>query len=181
MPGTPVPALTEWETFYVIVGSSSGALIGLMFVVIALGSERRTSRDTMAVHAFASPTLVHFGVVLLMSTLMVVPRLSLLVLHVAVVGAAVWGLTFVGRALVLGRRQRSYAPVRSDWVWHVVLPGIAYVHLFFAGFALGHAFDEAFYGVAITSLVLLFIGIHNAWDSAVWMAIEGVPEERPPS
>lgn len=37
----------EWETFYVIVGSSAGALTGLMFVVIALvadfgGSERQT-------------------------------------------------------------------------------------------------------------------------------------------
>src|ERR1041384_3296763 len=28
--------LTEWESFYVIVGSSAGALTGLMFVVIAL-------------------------------------------------------------------------------------------------------------------------------------------------
>lgn len=27
-------ALTEWQNFYVIVGSSAGALIGLQFVVI---------------------------------------------------------------------------------------------------------------------------------------------------
>jgi hypothetical protein len=29
-------ALSEWENFYVIVGSSAGALIGLQFVVITL-------------------------------------------------------------------------------------------------------------------------------------------------
>jgi hypothetical protein len=33
-------ALGEWESFYVIVGSSAGALIGLQFVVIALIAER---------------------------------------------------------------------------------------------------------------------------------------------
>ena len=31
-----LPPLTEWETFYVIVGSSAAALTGLQFVVIAL-------------------------------------------------------------------------------------------------------------------------------------------------
>ena len=31
-----MPALTGWENFYVIVGSSAGALIGLQFVVITL-------------------------------------------------------------------------------------------------------------------------------------------------
>ena len=35
-----MPALTEWENFYVIVGSSAGALIGLQFVVITLIAER---------------------------------------------------------------------------------------------------------------------------------------------
>ena len=30
------PPLNDWETFYVIVGSSAAALTGLMFVVIAL-------------------------------------------------------------------------------------------------------------------------------------------------
>jgi hypothetical protein len=32
----PDPHLAEWESFYVIVGSSSAALTGLQFVVIAL-------------------------------------------------------------------------------------------------------------------------------------------------
>ena len=32
-------ALAEWENFYVIVGSSAGALIGLQVVVITLISE----------------------------------------------------------------------------------------------------------------------------------------------
>jgi len=37
-------AIDGWENFYVIVGSSAGALIGLQFVVIALIAEAPIAR-----------------------------------------------------------------------------------------------------------------------------------------
>ncbi len=40
--------LTEWNSFYVIVGSSAGALIGLQFVVLALIAERPPLRAAEA-------------------------------------------------------------------------------------------------------------------------------------
>jgi steroid 5-alpha reductase family enzyme len=54
-----------WETFYVIVGSAAGALTGLMFVVIALVANVRTSSEPQ-IDAFGTPTVVHFGAVLLL-------------------------------------------------------------------------------------------------------------------
>jgi len=61
----------EWESFYVIVGSSAGALIGLQFVVMALVAEMpRTPGQAQAGHAFATPTIVHFGTVLLISSIL---------------------------------------------------------------------------------------------------------------
>jgi hypothetical protein len=57
-------ALGGWENFYVIVGSSAGALIGLQFVVMALVSDMpRTPNQAQTGHAFATPTIVHFGAV----------------------------------------------------------------------------------------------------------------------
>jgi len=38
-------ALSGWENFYVIVGSSAGALIGLQFVVITLIAEIPNEKD----------------------------------------------------------------------------------------------------------------------------------------
>jgi hypothetical protein len=38
-------ALAAWQSFYVIVGSSGGALIGLQFVVITRGDDDRQSRS----------------------------------------------------------------------------------------------------------------------------------------
>jgi hypothetical protein len=47
-------ALSVWETFYVIVGSSGGALIGLQFVVITLIANRRQRTQTGALSAFGT-------------------------------------------------------------------------------------------------------------------------------
>jgi hypothetical protein len=63
-------ALAGWENFYVIVGSSAGALIGLQFVVMALiANLPRGPGAAQTGKAFATPTVVHFGTVLLLSAL----------------------------------------------------------------------------------------------------------------
>src|SRR5476649_1430039 len=60
--------LNGWQNFYVIVGSSAGALIGLQFVVMTLIANMPITRsDAHAGDAFTTPTVVHFGVVLLLS------------------------------------------------------------------------------------------------------------------
>lgn len=72
--------------------------------------------------------------------------------------------------VVKARRQKGYAPVLEDWIWHAALPLVAYTVLFVAGLAMRRHPAPAVYLVGVTSLVLLYIGIHNAWDAAVWMA-----------
>ena len=67
---TDMTALTGWENFYVIVGSSAGALIGLQFVVITLIADMPIAvGQAQAGDAFATPTIVHFGAVLLLSAI----------------------------------------------------------------------------------------------------------------
>src|SRR5512135_2421471 len=79
--------LNGWENFYVIVGSSAGALIGLQFVVIALIAAKPISRvDAQASRAFATPSVVHFGVVLLLSAIATAPWNEITTV------AVLWGL-----------------------------------------------------------------------------------------
>src|SRR2546428_12859120 len=63
----------EWDSFYVIVGSAAGALIGLQFVVLTLIAERPPLRAADAGAAFAPPTIVHFGTALLLSAILRAP------------------------------------------------------------------------------------------------------------
>ena len=68
--GLALNDLLAWQNFYVIVGSSAGALIGVPFVVIALIAGSRRRADTDAIHAFGTPTVVHFTGALTVSAMM---------------------------------------------------------------------------------------------------------------
>jgi hypothetical protein len=163
---TPLPA---WENFYVIVGSSAGALIGLQFVVLTLIANRPIGAGTaQAGHAFATPTIVHFGTVLLLAGMLSAPWQEI------DPAAVLWGLLglsgMVYAAVVVRRmrRQAAYKPVFEDWLFHVLLPFAAYTTLAVTAFAARSHVREALFGIGTASLLLLFIGIHNAWDAVTY-------------
>ena len=162
-------AFAGWENFYVIVGSSAGALIGLQFVVMALVADLpRAPGTAQAGEAFATPTIVHFGTVLLLSAALSAPW------H-GIGGAAVlWGLLgFGGMAytIIVARRMRVqtvYQPEFEDWLCHALLPFAAYAMLAIAAFGTRNHVRVALFGVGTAALLLLFIGIHNAWDAVTY-------------
>jgi hypothetical protein len=160
--------LTEWNSFYVIVGSSAGALIGLQFVVLTLIAERPHPRMEEAGAAFATPSVVHFSVVLLLSALMSAPWHALGILGLF------WGLGGLGGvvyALIVARRlktQKLYKPVFEDWLFHVVLPIAAYSMLAVSALMARAYGRPAMFLTGFATLVFLFVGIHNAWDAITW-------------
>ena len=161
--------LDGWKNFYVIVGSSAGALIGLQFVVITLIAGRPIARvDAQAGGAFATPTVAHFGVVLLLSAIANVPWSGITAV------AFPWGLVGlcgVVYVMVVARRmraQKAYQPVLEDWVSHVLLPCAAYVALVVSAYAVRSHARPALFLVGAAALLLLFIAIHNAWDAVMY-------------
>jgi len=162
--------LAGWDNFYVIIGSSAAALTGLMFVVVALSAEQ-ASANPEGLKAFATPTIVHFCAVLLFAAFVSVPRHTIGSLRLCLLLAGLAGLAYATVVLLRTRRVASYTPVLSDWIWHVCLPFLAYAGVFAAAFVLGRRAEAAMILVAGSALLLLFIGIHNAWDAAVWMTI----------
>lgn len=161
--------LQGWENFYVIVGSSAGALIGLQFVVITLIADLPLGRgQAQAGAAFATPTIVHFGAVLLLAGILSAPW------H-GVAGAAIsWGLMGLAGIiyeLIVTRRMRSqtaYRPELEDWLFHSLLPFAAYLILGASAFVARYFLRAALFAVAGAALLLLFIGIHNAWDAVTY-------------
>jgi hypothetical protein len=172
MQETVVSPLTAWDNFYVIVGSSAAALTGLMFVVIALIAEAGAQSSSREIAAFGTPTIVHFGAVLLMSTILSAPwrTLSNAGLALGVSGAA--GVVYVINVIRRARRQMGYRPVMEDWVWHTVLPFVAYAMIAGAAVALRRRPEPALFGVGAATVLLLFVGIHNAWDTVTYVAVE---------
>ncbi len=163
-----------WENFYVIVGSSAGALIGLQFVVITLIANRAGGPgQAQAGAAFGTPTIVHFGTVLLLAGILCAPwnRPSSAALAWGLVGLV--GLAYEIVVIRRMRAQTAYQPVWEDWLFHAWLPFVAYVLLAASAYAACTRVNEALFGVAAAALVLLFTGIHNAWDAVTYHVYVG--------
>ena len=169
-----------WESFYVIVGSSAGALTGLQFVVLTLIAESGGSRRRKAaISAFGTPNVVHFCAALLVSAIFSAPWGGLGPVGVASGLCGVAGVIYSLVVLRRSIRQREYKPVLEDFIWHAALPTLAYAALIYSGFALAHESAGTLYVVGAATLLLVFIGIHNAWDTILYLVVEGVPGPEP--
>ena len=162
-------AIEGWENFYVIVGSSAGALIGLQFVVLTLIADSPPAgANAQAGGAFSTPSVVHFGVVLFLSALACVPWEGTGIIAAVWGGVGLGGFAYLAAVARRMRTQQAYRPVFEDWLFHALLPLAAYVMLVAAACASFSGTRPALFLVAGASLTLLFVGIHNAWDAVTY-------------
>ena len=82
------------------------------------------------------------------------------------------GATYVVIVLRRVRRQTDYQPVLEDWLWHTVFPLVSYTALVVAALLLPSYPAAALFVIAAATVLLLFIGIHNAWDNVTYIALE---------
>jgi hypothetical protein len=166
----PTSALSAWESFYVIVGSSGGALIGLQFVVITLIADRQRRATSGGLGAFATPTVVHLAGALTVSALMSAPWPSATAPSVAVGLIGVAGMIYGAIVVRRTRRQTSYVAVWDDWLWYTVLPSLSYAALGVAAL-LNTSGALPLFVIAAGALGLLLIGIRNAWDTVTHIVV----------
>jgi hypothetical protein len=169
--------LADWDSFYVIVGSSAAGLTGLMFVVVALIADRVRPDPSMptrgeSVSAFGSPTVVHFCFALLVAAILSAPWRTLGPVAVAIGACGVAGLGYLAIVFQRARRQTAYRPVLEDWLWHTLFPFVSYVALIVTAAMLSSDPHAALFVSGAATLLLLFIGIHNAWDTVLYIAFD---------
>ena len=164
--------LRDWQSFYILTGTASATLIGLLFIAISIGSNLPMQQITNNLHTFVNPTLLYYFQVLLVSCLAVMPLQSPFIY----IGAfAVLGILNIALTLKVSWRIRV---IHSEdeigighWTWHFLLPFIA--GLLFLASAIGFFLDIqlAPLGLAIADLLCLTIGLHNTWILTIWLAI----------
>jgi len=170
--------LLPWESFYVIVGSSGAALTGLQFVVVALITETTRRNTSREMAAFSTPTVIHFCAVLLMAALLSAPWHDLSNVALVLGACGIVGLVYCGITFRRALRTTEYKPVLSDWIWHTILPTLAYGSLLVSTFLLQRSPDRTLFLIGAVTLMLLFIGIHNAWDTVTYLVIHVIPKEK---
>jgi hypothetical protein len=179
-----VNAALPWSGFFVITGSSAGALTGLTFIVITLvaGQERAQKAGRDGVEAFSSPTVVDFCVALLVSALLAAPWPTLAlpgaVLALTGLGGAIYALRVVGRMIRMSRNSHTYLPDLEDWFWYTAMPVTAFLAVLAGGLMMSALTSQALFVEAGATLLLIFVGIRNAWDTVTFIAVELSDQDR---
>jgi hypothetical protein len=168
-----LPLLEAWSNFYVIVGSSAAGLTGLTFVVIALVSDAQGVRMS-GLRAFVTPIVMHFGSALWLSAVLCIPgHTAVSVAACMMVSGAILSAYGATTTYRMYRGRALYNPVLEDWIWNATLPSLCYLGLLVAGVLALQRTALALYIIGAAALTLLFVGVHNAWDLAVWVTVEG--------
>ncbi len=139
-----VSFLANWQNFYVIIGSAAATLTGLLFVVATLFARVRVrvSSPSEAFATFNTPNVVHFCAALLVAAILSAPWQALWNAGLLLGLSGLGGMIYVVIVLRRARRQTDYQPAPALFV------------------------------IAAATVLLLFIGIHNAWDNVVYIAFE---------
>jgi hypothetical protein len=172
--------LAAWQNFYVIIGTAAATLTGLLFVVITLvsGVLARESSPWSGIRVFSTPNVMHFGAALLIAAILSAPWPVLWPAGLLVGLAGLWGVIYVFIVLwEVRHRLANYHLVLSDWLWYTLLPLIAYTALLFAGIVLPISAALALFVIAAATLLLVIMGIRNAWDVVTYMLIERSQQE----
>ena len=166
--------LAAWQTYDVIVGTAAARLPGLLFVVITLMAQLRMRPSSWShMRVFNTSNVVHFGAALLIAALLSAPWLALWTAALLLGLAGLAGVSYVLIVLwEVRHRLVGYQLVRSDWLWYTLLPLISYTALVVAAILLPIYPGPILFIIAAVTLLLLFTGIHNAWDVVTYMAIE---------
>ncbi len=165
--------LSKWQNFYMIIGTAAATLTGLMFVAITLiaGIEQRESTLNAGISAFNTPTVVHFCVVLLMAAILSAPwqEFSGIGLLLGLLGLG--GVLYLVVVMWRMRRVPFYQTPLKDWLWYMVFPLIAYIVLVVAAIVLPANPTSVLYIISVAMIVLLFLGIRNAWDLVTYFTV----------
>jgi hypothetical protein len=173
------PFLAAWSNFYLMIGSSAAALTGLMFVVITLVTRaEQMSRTEDGIASFSTPTVIHFSEALLVAAILSAPWRSLIAPAVLVGLTGLYGAVYIVRVFLRTRGLTTYTPDLEDWAWYTMLPFVAYGAILCGAIGLFARPASALLAIAGGMVLLVFIGIRNAWDVVAFLVIQGGP---PPS
>jgi hypothetical protein len=175
--------LRAWHDFYVLVGTASATLVGLMFIAASVGAQIFKEENRGAMEAFISPTVVHFSTTLFVSILATVPVSSGLPLAALFLTLGLAGFAFSLRVWFQLLVRRSYKVDLIDRVFYALIPCVGQLLVPVAGATLLVRPALGLDCLAGATIVLLFAGIRNAWDMTMWIVIRipvGESRDDPP-
>jgi hypothetical protein len=180
MPASLAEMLHDWHDFYVLVGTASATLVGLMFVAASIGSAIFNEEHVLPLRAFLTPTVVHFASVLFVCLLITIPTQNWRSLGVLLGAGGLVGSIYSGGILVQIVIRHRFKVDMIDRLFYALVPVVGYLVVLAAAALLVMRSATSANVIAAGLLILLLAGIRNAWDMMVWIAIK-TPSGRGPA
>jgi hypothetical protein len=162
-------ALGTWHDFYVLLGTASATMVGLLFVAATVGSGVFTADRRAALRVFLSASVVNFGLLLAACLAVLAPVHSWVLLGVLIIGCGALGLVHCCLAWVDTLRDGLIKAIDlEDRTWYIVMPLVGYLCVIASGVTLALQLDVGCSALALSMGLQLAVGLHNAWDITVW-------------
>ena len=171
--------LEAWHDFYLVVGTGAAALTGLLFVIVSLGPHVVAGHRRPGVRAFISPVATCFTFAFVTAALMLAPGFSSETIGWSLTAAGLGGIVYMMWTRV-SQRWRENNLVTLDWVWFVAMPHVCFALFFGSGIGILKHWALALHGVGFAAVLLIVVGIRNAWDLVLWVAQQPRPEQQDP-
>jgi hypothetical protein len=171
--------LHDWHDFYVLVGTASATLVGLMFVAMSIGTSIFNEDRRAGMTAFITPTVVHFAAALFTCLLVTIPTHSWRTLGGLLAAGGLAGSIYCGRLVVQIIISHRFNVDLSDRLFYALLPFSGYMLALISAVLLLMQSSVSANLIAAAVLTLLLAAMRNAWDMMVWIVIKtpsgGVP------
>jgi hypothetical protein len=181
MVGSCTELLRDWHDFYQLTGTAAATLVGLTFVAASLGagiaSLGTAELVRASLRAWVSPTLIHFGSVLVIAGIVNAPIPTCGWLAGLLTGSGLVGFAYAGVTSVLlwrHHRRRTRVP-REEWLFQVALPVVGYLLIVGTAVDLSARGSGTLAGLAVAVGLLLALGMRNAWGVMLWIAEQRAP------
>ena len=181
MAPTLVDALRGWRDFYLMAGVASATLVGLMFVAASIGASLFSEKYLAPMRAFITPPVVHFGAILFVAMVSVMPGHSETSLGTILGLGALAGLAYSARIFALIFRRFAATLDWGDRAFYALIPVVGYLLLLAsAATELARRPIEANRLAAAALVVLMAASLRNAWDMTVWLTSRTPTGATPP-
>ena len=160
-----------WHDFYVLVGTASATLVGLMFVAATIGAQVFTESNRAGMRAFLSPTVVHFSAALFICILAAIPSQTWQTLAALLAACSLAGIAYSARVWMQLFVRRRFDVDVIDRVFYALIPVLGYLLILVGVFLLLKESAVGLDLLAAALITLLLAVIRNAWDMTIWIVI----------
>jgi hypothetical protein len=181
MPGSLTELFHDWHDFYILAGTASATLVGLMFVAASIGASIFNENHRAPMTTFITPTVVHFAAVLFACLLVTIPTHSWRTLGVLLGAGGLAGTIYSATIVVPIVVRHQFNVDMIDRLFYSLIPLLGYLFVLAAAALLLMQSAMSANLIAAGLLTLLFAGIRNAWDMMVWIVIRSPSGGAPPS